>query len=280
MSKTDSDLSQHLTDSHRIEYKDKAIRANLADGDWSNLQLVRLVAINKRFTKVSFANATFDACYLRNCQFDSCDFTGTKFCSTNLHGAKFSGCIFDYATFERTTIDDQVLTDNCPAHENKKMRFARSLRTNYQQLGDTTAANRAIRVELDATEIHLRKAWGSNEHYYRTKYPGFLNRAGQFIAWVEFKLLDYVWGNGESISALLRAVIVVMAGIAVLDLATGPAPVNSTEAMKSLCRAPEVFFGVTSPEHIAPAWITLITVLRLISFGFFMSILIKRFSRR
>ena len=275
-----ADLSQHLTDSRRIEFKDKAVRANVENGDWSNLQLTRLVAIERRFTKVKFANTTFDACYLRNCQFDRCNFTGVRFTSTNLHGAKFTGCIFDYATFERTIIDDHVLTDNCPAHENQKMRFARSLRTNYQQIGDATAANHAIRVELDATETHLRKAWKSNDHYYRTKYPGFLSRAKQFLSWVRFKLLDYVWGNGESISALLRTVIVFVAAIAILDLALDPTPFDSIDIVASLWRAPQIFLGVASPNYILPGWLTIITVVRLIAFGFFMSILIKRFNRR
>lgn len=155
---------RHLTRCHRVEYKDKALKANIAVNDWSNLQLIRLVAIKKRFTKVNFSNTASDACYLRDCQFDSCNFTGAKFSSTNLHGAKFTGCIFDYGTFERTIIDVAVLTDNCPAHENQKMRFARSLRTKYQQIGDAAAANHAILVELDATEIHLRKSWKSNDH--------------------------------------------------------------------------------------------------------------------
>ena len=133
-------LDDYLTDSHRVEYKDKAVRIDMADSNWSNAQFVRLVAIRKRFTKVDFSNSTFDSCYLTNCSFDSCNFTGVKFSSTNLHGAKFTGCNFDYATFERTIIDDVILTDNCPPYENQKMRFARTLRTNYQQIGDAAAA--------------------------------------------------------------------------------------------------------------------------------------------
>jgi hypothetical protein len=275
-----TDHSQYLIDSQRIEYKDKALRADIVDSDWSNLQLVRFVAIKKRFTKVNFANSTFDSCYLRDCEFDTCDFTGARFSSANLHGAKFIGCIFDYATFERTVIDDAVLTDNCPAHENLKMRFARSLRTNYQQLGDAAAANHAIRVELDATEVHLHKAWSSNDRYYRTKYAGFLNRTKQFASWVKFKILDYVWGNGESISGLLRAVIIVILAITILYLATDPAPLPSKAFFGSLWRATQIFFGVSAPQYISPGWLTFITVLRLISFGFFMAILIKRFNRR
>jgi hypothetical protein len=274
------DHSHLLTDSHRVVYQDKALKTDITNGDWSNLQLVRFVAINKRIRKVNFANTAFDACYLRDCQFDSCDFTGARFTSTNLHGAKFIGCVFDYATFERTIIDDAVLTDNCPAYENQKMRFARSLRTNYQQIGDAAGANHAIRVELDATEIHLRKAWSSNDRYYRTKYSGLTARAKQFASWLKFKILDYVWGNGESILALLRAVIILILSIAILDIATDPAPLTSIEPITALWRAPQIFFGVVAPKHISAGWLTTITVLRLISFGFFMAILIKRFNRR
>jgi hypothetical protein len=275
-----ADLSERLAESHRIEYKDKAVRCDIEEENWSNIQFVRLVAINKRFTKVDFANSTFDSCYLRNCQFDTCNFAGVRFSSTNLHGATFTGCMFEYATFERTLIDDAILKDNCPVHENQKMRFARSLRTNYQQLGDADAANRAIRVELDATEIHLRKAWGSNDRYYRKKYRGFPSRVIQFLSWAKFKLLDYIWGNGESVLALLRAVLVLLLLIAAFDLATGPTALSAPNAIGALWRAPQIFFGVTHPNYFSDDWLTAITVLRLMAFAFFMSILIKRISRR
>jgi uncharacterized protein YjbI with pentapeptide repeats len=275
-----ANISQLLTDSHRVEHKDKAVPQDVANSDWSNLQLIRLVAIKRRFTKVSFANTTFDSCYLRDCQFDSCNFTGTKFSSTNLHGAKFTGCTFDYATFERTIIDDAILTDNCPAYENQKMRFARSLRTNYQQIGDAAAANRAIRVELDATEIHLRKAWQSNDHYYRKKYPGFLNRTRKFISWANFRLLDYIWGNGENLIAFFRTVAVLIAAIAILDCSLNPSKFSLPDAHAALWRAPQILLGIAPPSYISPGWLTIITLVRLIAFGLFMSILIKRFNRR
>ena len=159
------------------------------------------------------------------------------------------------------------------------MWFARSLRANYQQIGDAAAANHAIRVELDATETHLRKAWKSNDHYYRTKYSG-LNRAKQFVSWGKFKLLDHIWGNGESVSSLLRTVIILIAAIAILDLVLNPVQFNSTDLVTSFGRAPQIFLGVTSPNYITPGWLTIITIARLIAFGFFMSIVIKRFNRR
>ena len=128
-----------------------------------NQLFVRLVAKKKRFTKVDFTYSIFDGCNMRDCVFDSCNFTGCRFVSTNLYGSTFSGCMFDYATFERTTIDSHVLDSECPPFENLKIRFARTLRVNYQQLGDAGAVNKAICVELRAAELHLRKAWQSNE---------------------------------------------------------------------------------------------------------------------
>lgn len=275
-----TDLSKILIASNRVEHKDKAVPNDVEDGDWSNLQLVRLVAINKTFKKVNFANTTFDNCYLRDCRFDSCDFTGSKFSLTNFHGAKFIGCKFAYATFERTIVDDHILNENCPPFENQKMRFARSLRTNYQQIGDAAAANHAIRVELDATEVHLRKSWNSNDQYYRKKYPGFFNRVKQFSSWVKFRLLDYIWGNGENLAAFFRTVVVFMLAIAILDLFLNPSTSALPDTYAALWRAPQIFLGIAPPGYISAGWQTIITLVRLIAFGLFMSILIKRFNRR
>jgi hypothetical protein len=279
VTKKDS-ISQSLTDSHRVVHTDKAVSGDVVNSDWSNLQLVRLVAKGKLFKQVKFSHTTFDSCYLPDCRFDSCEFIGTKFNSTNLHGAKFSGCRFDYATFERTIIDDAILIDNCPAYDNLKMRFARSLRTNYQQIGDAEAANHAIRVELDATEMHLRKAWRSNDHYYRTKYPGLVNRTTKFISWGKFRLLDYIWGNGESLAALFRAVAVLIVSIAMLDLCLNPSTFSLLDVLAALWRAPQIFMSIAAPWYISSGWLTLIAAVRFIAFGLLMSILIKRFNRR
>ena len=270
-------ISKQLRDSGREEIKDKAVPEDIGSSDWSNTQFVRLVAIGKRFTKVNFSSSTFDSCYLRNCQFDRCNFTGAHFVSTNMHGAKFRGCVFDYALFERTVIDDDVLTDNCPSHENLKMRFARSLRMNYQQMGNAFGVNRAIRVELDATEVHLYKAWRANDHYYRTKYRGALRRAIAFLSWLKFKFLDYAWGNGESLLSLLRAVLVILVLIVGLDFSYNPI---AQPILAGSLRAPSIFFGVAQPEYIPLGWLTVIVILRLVFFGFFMAIVIKRFNRR
>jgi hypothetical protein len=268
-----------LVENRRQHETDKRFDANEENSRFSNRLFVRLSAKDKSFTKVDFKYSVFDACYLRGCHFDSCDFTGCRFVNSNLHGSRFSGCKFEYATFEKTSIDADILDTECPGHENLKARFARTLRTNYQQLGDAAGANKAIRVELQATEIHLHKAWRSNEAYYRKKYQG-LRRAKSFIEWVEFKALDFIWGNGESALKLCRSIALVIGAMAMYDLVTFGDPLRFHSYGGAIARAIEIFLGVLAPETHSRGFLATATLLRLIAIGFFLSILVKRFNRR
>jgi hypothetical protein len=156
-SRTEEETQLEFSDTNRKKVEDKKIDGNLTDAELSNLLFVRLVAKEKEFTKIDFKYCIFDTCYLRQCLFDRCDFTGCRFVGTSFYGSRFSGCKFDYSIFERTIVATDLLRDCCPAPENLKMKFARTLRVNYQQLGDAQAANIAIHVELEATSEHLWK---------------------------------------------------------------------------------------------------------------------------
>ncbi|MNK86673.1 Pentapeptide repeats (8 copies) [compost metagenome] len=268
-----------LANSGKVELKDQKFIVDVSEGSHSNTHFVRLVAKGHRFVNVDFKYCTFDACYLRNCQFDSCDFTGCRFVGTNLRGSSFSGCKFEYATFERTDIDSDVLSNGCPRNENLKIRFARSLRMNYQQLGDALSVNKAIEIELNATEEHLYKAWHSNESYYRKKYKSW-HRAVQFLRWSNFKLLDLLWGNGESTWKLIRAVLVVCVLMTLFDVLNYRDVSLVQNYWIAFWQAPQVFLGTTKPVHFPSTYIALVTLLRLVLFGFFMAIIVKRFNRR
>lgn len=268
-----------LVGSNKVEVKDQKFETNLSGATFSNWLFIRLVAKSRRFAKVDFRYTTFDACYLRGCVFDECDFTGCRFVSSNLHGSSFSGCKFDYATFEKTEIDVDVLSSGCPATENQTMRFARSLRVNYQQLGDAEAVNKAIAVELQATGVHLKKSWRSKESYYRKKYAG-LRRAAQFLRWFQFKALDLIWGNGESVWKLLRAVTFVIVMIALIDVIVFGNPSLVANYGRALVAAPSILLGIDAPESYPRLYLAVIVFTRLVLFGFFMAILIKRFNRR
>jgi uncharacterized protein YjbI with pentapeptide repeats len=146
-----------LEDSGRVEQKDKAFTDDPVNVSFANYLFTRLVAKGRHFDRVDFRYSIFDSCYIRNCRFDSCDFTGCRFVGTNLYGSSFSGCKFDYAIFERTIVDTDILLNNAPAFENLKLRFSRTLRMNYQQLGDASSVSMAIKLELEATRVHLKK---------------------------------------------------------------------------------------------------------------------------
>jgi hypothetical protein len=159
------------------------------------------------------------------------------------------------------------------------MRFARSLRVNYQQLGNADAVNKAIAVELEATGVHLEKSWRSRESYYRKKYAG-AHRAAQFVRWVQFKALDWIWGNGESVAKLLRAVAVVIGLIAVIHVMAFGNPGLVASYGQALLAAPSILLGVEVPKSYPTLYLTLIVFVRLVLFGFFMAIIVKRFNRR
>lgn len=268
-----------VSSSGRVKLEDKRFDANVATAKFLNHFFLRLVAKERHFQNVDFRYCIFDACYLRDCTFDSCDFTGCRFIGTNFHGSSFPGCKFEYAVFERTDIDDDVLANNCPGYENLKRKFARTLRMNYQQLGDSESVNKAISVELEATNAYLYKSWRSNERYYRKKYKEWV-RVGQFFKWANFKALDWIWGNGESAYKLGRAALFVLAAIAVIDATVFRDAGQVQSYAKAILVSPQILLGVEVPEAYGASYLSVIVFTRLVLFGFFMSIVIKRFNRR
>jgi hypothetical protein len=246
--------------------------------DLSNRIFERVSAKKVRFENVDFRYCVFDGCYLRLCAFDSCDFTGCRFVGSSFYGSTFEGCKFDYAVFERTLIDSDILDTCCPPYENLKLRFARTLRTNYQSLGDSDAVNKAILVELHATRIHLSKAWRSNESYYRKKYAGVARIKALFM-WMRFVLSDGIWGNGESAANLARTALVLLVLIAGLDTLLTRNAMLVADWASALVDAPQVFLGTKQPNY--PGLIIAFIVLtRYVMLGLFVSVLVRRYARR
>ncbi|KAA0596770.1 uncharacterized protein YjbI with pentapeptide repeats [Azospirillum lipoferum] len=269
-----------LVPSGRNIVTDQKFNSDENNSCYSNTTFTRLIAKKQKFTKVDFKYSNFDSCYLRECQFDSCDFTGCRFVGSNFHGSVFVGCKFDYTYFEKTNIDATILETESPALENIRLRFARTLRTNFQHLGDARSINRAISIELRATGEHLYNSWRSPGSYYRKKYSGFYARIRQFLLWSEFKALDFIWGNGESILKLIRFALIFISGISILNVYLYGDAKSLDSYWNSLADAPSIFLGVNSPANYNKAYLAFIALIRLIVIGFFLSIIIKRFNRR
>ena len=223
--------SVSMKNSGRVIQSDKRFCSSaVRDEKLINVLFERLVAMKVQFNQVDFSYCIFDAAYLRNCSFIDCNFTGCRFLNSNLSGTSFHGCKFDYATFEKTYIDNDVLDTGCPGFENLKLKFARSLRLNYQQIGDAKSSNKAMAIELEATESHLFKAWNSKEAYYRHKYKD-LKRFKVFMDWLCFKALDIIWGNGESALKLVRTVLWALLIIAAVHLLIFEDPLCHTSCL-------------------------------------------------
>jgi hypothetical protein len=137
------------------------------------------------------------------------------------------------------------------------MKFARTLRVNYQQLGDASSANKAIQVELKATEIHLHKAWSSNESYYRKKYAKW-DRAKAFIEWVQFKTLDFIWGNGESTIKLIRSAIFILLAMMLIDVVAFRNAQLISSYLSSLYEAPQILLGTLIPANYPKSYLSLL----------------------
>lgn len=276
------DTEQLLKKGNREVVTDYIVENDI-ENDLENLKFkiyIRLYAKKVKFRNVSFLHCVFDSCYLNDCVFDSCDFTGCRFISSNFHQTTFAGCEFRYSTFDKTFIDSEILEEEAPPQENLKMHFARTLRINFQQLGDAKSVNKAIGIELGATSVYLYKSWSSKETYYKQKYGGFFKRALQLLKWMEFTFLHFFWGNGESILKLIRSLIFVLIGIAIYDTLKNGNPLDLSHYWNNLFRSPSIFLGVLLPENFSHGALSVIYGFKFIAFALFTTLLVKRFSHR
>lgn len=265
-----------LVDNNKTKVEDQRFDSDETNAKFKNYLFIRLVAKDKTFKNVDFSYSTFDTAYIRNCKFDSCNFTGCRFISSNFHGSIFTGSNFNYAIFERTQIDNNILETECPGLENLKQKFARTLRTNFAQIGDPESVNKAILIELDATEMHLLKVWNSKEAYYRKKYRG-IDRFLGLIKWLNFKFWDFIWGHGEKPYKLGIFTIAFLIMISLVDWFSLK-NMAFTNLGDSLLKSPQLFLGTIRGEE--GLWFTFIQFTRYVIFALMMSVLIRRLSRR
>jgi Pentapeptide repeats (9 copies) len=272
-------MNKLFVSSGRITCVDQAVSHDLENTKLDNRQFVRLVAKKKRFVGCDFAHSTFEACYIRKCTFDSCNFSGCRFDKCQLPGTSFEGCRFDYATFEKTVVEPEILRTGFPGYENLQMRFARTLRTNYQALGNSDAANEAILVELAATKEYLRKAAFSKESYYRAKYKG-LRRAEKIYEYTKFRLLDIFWGNGEKVSKLILTLFFILICMTTFDVLSFRDPGKVGHYVDAFVMAPQILLGIVTPTEYGSTYLSVVAFIRLVAFALLVSIILKRFHRR
>lgn len=264
-----------LRNNKKVTIKDKEFTAGLLDADFSRKELVRVFAVKQTFTGAAFKQANFLSCYFRNCRFIKCDFTGASFKDSNFRGAQFEECNFKYTTWEKTVIDDDFLANCLPSEGNLARDLVRSLRVNFSQIGNYEAVNIAASIEVKLTGKHLFNAAYSKQSYYRAKYKGW-NRFRHALRYIQWKLLDLLWGNGESVFCILRAGLFVVLVAAVLSMCG----VSDVTFKTAFCEAFWHFWGAQYKAPMPPVYVIILTVTRFVTFGLFMAILVKRLARR
>ena len=264
-----------LRDNRKEKIEDQEFSAGLRDTDMSRKELTRVFAVAQTFVGVSFKQCVFISSYFRNCKFIRCDFTGANIKDSNFKGAQFEECGFKYTTWEKTWLDERFLDTCLPSEENLARDLVRSLRVNFAQVGNYEAVNKAASIEVKLTGQHLYNAAYSRQSYYRAKYKGAA-RFSHALQHLQWKSLDLLWGNGESIIRIIVSGLVVVLVAAILYMRDTVGVSFQDAFIETLWH----FWGVQYLAPMPPLYVALLTVLRFVIFGLFMAILVKRLSRR
>lgn len=265
--------------SKREKFEDQIFDLDLTSENFHNKYFIRVGGKSQTFTRIDFSHTYFDNCYFRKMKFDSCNFNGCKFTNCNFIGSTFPGSKFEYATFDKTFIDPEILDNNCPSFNNLTLKFARTLRVNYQSIGDAKSVNKAIGIELNATKEHLYDSWHSKTAYYRNKYQGF-KRLWMFFNWFTFKLEEIIWGHGEKPLRLIINGFLILCIIAVIDTTIHKNTNSISDYLSSFYNAPAILVGINKPMYYPNFLLSIIAILKFIGFALFTSIIIKRFNKR
>ncbi len=265
----------NLRDNKKDKIEDKEFIGGLSSIDLSRKEFVRVYAVNQVFTDVIFKQCVFTSSYLRNCKFIRCNFTGASIKESNFKGAQFEECIFKYTSWEKTLLDEHFLDTCLPSEENLARDLVRSLRTNFAQIGNYEAVNKAAAIEVKLTGQHLYNAAYSKQSYYRAKYKGQA-RIVNALRHLHWKSLDLLWGNGESIfRVVLTGLIVIL--IAAIFFMRETAGISYSDSFLEVLGC---FWGTRYRNPLSFAYVVPLALIRYVLLGLFMAILVKRLSRR
>lgn len=261
-------------ENHKELIQDVDIVSDVIEGNLSRRRFVRVYAVKRTFRNVIFAQSIFDRSYFRNCVFVDCDFTGCVFRDSYLVGSSYRGCEFRYTTWHNTSVDDSILTDGLPTGENLARDMVQSLRANFQALGNHEAVNKAVAIEIDLTGKHYRNAAYPVTSYYRKKYAG--RRLEFRVKHFVWRMLDCVWGNGESIwRVFCTSALVVLIGALFLMF------VGDSSPLSALTKSASIFLDAGNNYNDEPvAYLLLMALGRYICLGLLLAVMIRRLSRR
>jgi hypothetical protein len=213
----------------------------------------------------------------------------------NFRNAQLSKCDFRYSTFRGTLISAEQVIGNQPEWPSARVELMQTHRVNAVSIGDDAAIKLYAREEMLAKREDYRRARQRRESHYAEKYKGALNwlkvRWNSFWLWVDWT----VWGHGEYPLKLLRSTVLLLLLLTFFVLVDAQcfASGQTIEAIAantytSLKLSISAYLGTPYVQtYIAqlPAavgWvpITLFALLRYVTLGLFVSLLIRRLAKR
>ena len=239
------------------------------------------------FRGCNFNHSYFDRCYFRKAQFNDVSLIGCTFKDCRFGEAVFENCKFDEAEFENCSITYEQLAATLPQRQNVLWRFARNLRVNSQNRGQTEDARKFLLGEIKASETHnFKKAFAWNEPFYKMKY-GIEDRLLGFWQGTSSKMSDVFWGYGEKPSRVLRASAVAIVIFALVfyysaNLKNIPGGYDFLECLGfSAATFVTATYGEVLPStRAARILCTCESAVGLVMFGFFVTSLYRRISKR
>lgn len=239
------------------------------------------------FEHCAFNHSYFERCYFRKAHFDDVSFVGCTFKDCRFGEAEFDNCKFDEAEFENCSVTYEQLATTLPLRQNVLWRLTRNLRVNSQNRGQTEDARRFLLLELKASETHnFKKAFAWDEPFYKTKYFPEARFLG-FWRWFLSKMSNFFGGYGELPTRVIRFSVMIVLVFAFTfyrleNLKNMPAGASFLEYLGfSLSMFATSPYGEVTPATAAARALTTIeSTSGLIMFGFFVTSLYRRVSKR
>jgi len=259
--------------------------------DFSGSQFIDFGAKSCKFRKCRFDHCTFLRAYFRNADFEDCSFIGSKFRDSTFRGAVFrDGAVFNYSTFRASIMPPAEMLRNQPSEPNLKLKYARSLRQNFSELGMHDEARKFFLVELSAEYDHYCRAVSGSEPYYSNKYPTLAKRLPFYWKRFAHRSEELVWGHGVKpyrlaistavgILALTLSFIIIGEGYGGEAFLSSPATAIGDALYYTLLN----FFSATHTFATGTPLAKLLTVLTqlygYLTLGLFVAVVYRRLSR-
>jgi hypothetical protein len=177
--------------------------------------LVRLAMKGAKVKNGDFLQCVFDEVYARHALFENVNFSGSYFKNCNFSNSTFYHCDLSFCKFEKCDLPYKSIMSCLPSEPNIRRELARSLKVNYQGLGNKKIADIFLDIEIEANEQELMAIFKSSETYYKQRYD-WGQRFSSLFEWGWLKAAGLVWGYGHRILRLIISYLVLMSSLSIL----------------------------------------------------------------